>query len=243
TSHSSSSSLDQIRHQELFKTKETVTVTATRSPTSPSAEGTSNERLWPSKCMKSRLHPADRYREISTKPPVRSIEASELASALQYAKSQPLPESDMLFPWIHGVHPENHLQQHFFYGQLGLKPRNSVPQCFRGIMLVKAGGDLSAASLKGSVMPRDILPVGARPGFCPSDPKTGFSIRNFGIQVPKFATVCDIVVYGDGQTTHQEKLELAKRISAAELYIRQTLASNMGNSDDFPVYYTFLVNM
>ena len=52
--------------------------------------------------------------------------------------------------------------------------------------------------------------------FLEIDPKDGFSVRNFQIQACKMATVSDIVVYGDGNTSREEVMKLAKTISQAQ---------------------------
>lgn len=88
--------------------------------------------------------------------------------------------------------------------------------------VVKAGSDLSKARLKGAIMPEELLTPESLAGqtsdarFIDSDPRDGFSVRNFQIQVPKMATVSDIIVYGDDDSNPDDVTALAKRISYAQ---------------------------
>lgn len=184
-------------------------------------------------CMPSRLYPPDDYRLISEAPPVRAVDAATVAAAINHTATQPLPSPDEVFPWAHGLHPDNHIQLTFFYARK--KSTRKVPTCFRCITIVKVGGDLNSSKLKGAVLPDDILPKDDQPGFLNLDPRDGFCVRNFQIQVGKFATVSDIIVYGDDNTRKEEINEVAERISAAQLYFRSRA------SRDFPIYSTFVV--
>src|SRR5690606_16823280 len=107
--------------------------------------------------MASKLYPPTAYPLISKEPAIRGLDASELAAALHFTSSQPLPASESLFPWVHGLHPDNHLQLAIFFGN---GPYNrGIPRCYRGITLVKAGGDMSFSKLRGACAPHEILPV------------------------------------------------------------------------------------
>lgn len=151
-----------------------------------------------------------------------SINADKLAQSLDYLATQPLPSPKQVFPWLHGLHAENQLQLAFFIARK--KSLRRTPKCIRGITLVKAGSDLSHSRLKGAIGPDEILkPLQAsrskqsdEPEFLDSDPKDGFSVRNFQIQACKMATVSDIVVYGDNQTPREDVVRLAKKISRAQ---------------------------
>ncbi|KAI5806756.1 hypothetical protein DFH27DRAFT_356984 [Peziza echinospora] len=184
--------------------------------------------------MSSKLFPPDGYPLISDTPPVRSIDAAGVAAALNHTATQPLPSADEIFPWAHGVHPENHLQVDFFTSR-SKRAVKKAPTSARLITIVKVGGDLSSSKLKGAVSPEEIIQMDGTRGFVLLDPKEGFSVRNFQIQVGKFATLSDIIVYGEESTSRLELDEMAKRISSAQLLFRS-------NAEwEFPVYNTFVV--
>lgn len=48
---------------------------------------------------------------------VRVITPSRLLSVLQWYFSKPLPPTNQMFPWLHGLHPENFTQRQFFVFQ------------------------------------------------------------------------------------------------------------------------------
>jgi dual specificity MAP kinase phosphatase len=94
--------------------------------------------------------------------------------------------------------------------------------------VVKTGGNLSHSKLKGAVAPEEILKVSDEPlgpdddgsvfteDFLNNDPREGFGVRNFHIQVAKMATVSDIVVYADPSATQTEIVSVAMTISRAQ---------------------------
>lgn len=207
-------------------------VTPPASP--PSGLSRSPEEV--SSCMNSLLYPAGDYPSICKSPPVRAIDAAGVAAAMNFSSRQPLPDIENIFPWAHGLHPENTIQLAFFFARK--KSMRRAPTCYRGIVVVKVG-DQSHSRLKGAVAPEEILPPGSTTsGFLNLDPRDGFNVRNFHIQVGKFACLSDIIVYGDNDADQQEVLKVAKRISAAQLYYR---AQYQGNSmREFPIYSTFL---
>ncbi|KAF2816244.1 dual specificity protein phosphatase-like protein PPS1 [Mytilinidion resinicola] len=154
----------------------------------------------------------------SEDPPVWMISAQRLAQALEHISTQPLPNPEQVFPWLHGLHAENQIQLAFFVSRR--KSVRKVPKCIRGITIVKTGGDLSVSKLKGAIAPDELLQgrcmsedAGA---FIEPDPKDGFSVRNFQIQACKMALVSDIIVYGDDKTNPGATIELAKKISRAQ---------------------------
>lgn len=205
-------------------------------PASPHSEQShSSEEV--SRCMSSLLYPADDYPPICKSPPIRAIDAAGVAAAMNFSSRQPLPEIENIFPWAHGLHPENTIQLAFFYARK--KSVRRAPTCYRGVMIVKAG-DQTHSKLKGAIAPEEILPaVSTTSSFLNVDPRDGFNVRNFHIQVGKFACLSDIIVYGDSDTNQQEVLKLAKRISAAQLHYR---AQYQGSSTrEFPIYSTFVV--
>lgn len=100
---------------------------------------------------------------------------------------------------------------------------------------------MSFSKLKGACAPHDILPIDPQiSGFIQSDPPTGYGIRNFQIQVAKFATVSDIVVYGDELSTTEEIMGCAKRIANAQKHFRD-LKSKGDKKGMLPEYNTFVV--
>ncbi|KAI9866841.1 MAG: tyrosine/serine/threonine protein phosphatase pps1 [Trichoglossum hirsutum] len=185
----------------------------------------------------SLLHPPHRYPLLHATPPIYSIEAQDLAAALEHISSQPLPEPKQVFPWMHGLHVENHIQLAFFAARR--KSLRRTPKCIRGITVVKASGDLSTSKLKGAISPQEILPYDqeARPGFLEVDPKEGFSVRNFQIQVGKMAMVSDIVVYGDENTDQGKVYAVAKKIAEAQALGK----ARADNGKDAPLFNTFVV--
>jgi dual specificity MAP kinase phosphatase len=139
-----------------------------------------------------------------------------MAEALEHMATQPLPNPEQVFPWLHGLHSENQIQLAFFSSR-----RRSVrktPRCLRSITLVKTGGNLNTSKLKGAVAPGEILDTDAKdiPSFIECDPRDGFSVRNFQIQACKLAMVSDIIVYGDHKTLPSETVALAQKISKAQ---------------------------
>jgi dual specificity MAP kinase phosphatase len=183
----------------------------------------------------SLLYPPDTFSRVTNSPPIYSIDIVTLAAALDYWASQPLPDPTEVFPWLHGLHPENHLQLGFFTNRR--RSLRRTPQCWRGITIVKVGGDLSTSRLKGAVSPSEILaPSGW--DFIPIDPKEGFSVRNFQIQTAKLATLSDIVVYGQDGVSRKQLLEVAEKIATAQYHWR-----NKNDPDRLlPTYHTFILS-
>jgi len=189
-------------------------------------------------CMASRLYPLEGFACISKLPPVYAIDAAGLADAVNFTSRQPLPDIDQLFPWAHGLHPDNAMQLSFFFARKRAARR--TPTCYRGLVIVRVGRDNNKSKLKGAVMPGEILPLNPHtPGFLSVDPREGFNVRNFQIQVGKFAGLSDIVVYGDGGTDRGEVMRVARRISAAQLHHRTLCVQS--SIRDFPRYSTFVV--
>ena len=201
-------------------------------PASPPAKHLSTQPF-------SKLYPPDRFRKLSDSPPVYSIDALELSAALDHNATQPLPEPKQVFPWLHGLHQDNQIQLAFFIARR--RALRKTPKCLRGITLIKAGGDLSKARLKGAISPYELLsPIASKnPTFFNVDPKDGFSVRNFHIQAAKMAMVSDIVVYKDDETKVDELYGLAKRIAAAQKSYRETCES--GGLEP-AVFNTFVVS-
>ncbi len=165
---------------------------------------------------------------------VYEIDAARIAAAVEHISGQPLPDPAQVFPWFHGLHPNNHIQQAFFIARR--RNLKKTPKCLRGITLVKAGGDLSCSRLKGAIAPEEFLIQGATGGavFKDVDPKEGFSVRNFQIQAAKSAMVSDIIVYGDNE--HEVEI-LAKDVAAAQQAWRE---SHDDKGHELAEYNTFM---
>lgn len=189
----------------------------------------------------SLLSSPSQYERLSDSLPIHALTASELHAALNHIATQPLPDPKDVFPWLHGLHPENHLQLSFFAPRKRYARRS--PRCLRSITIVKAGGDLSHSRLKGAVAPEEIL-LTTKTGqdvaqFVDADPRDGFCVRNFHIQTAKMATVSDIVVYGDEKTSEEEIKRLANRIARAQRAWRNR---DKDADKDHPVFSTFVLS-
>ncbi|KAG9247144.1 hypothetical protein BJ878DRAFT_220197 [Calycina marina] len=162
---------------------------------------------------RSLLYPTENYTPRSLGPyEVYEIDAAGVAAAVEHNAGQPLPDPSQVFPWLHGLHPANHIQQAFFIARR--RNLRKTPKCLRGITIVKAGGDLSRSRLKGAIAPEEFMSRAATgAAFKEVDPKEGFSVRNFQIQAAKFAMLSDVIVYGDDD---MEVRKLAKDIAAAQ---------------------------
>lgn len=162
-------------------------------------------------------YPPDQYcTEYSDDPPIYTITADRMAEALEHMATQPLPNPEQVFPWMHGLHAENQIQLAFFSGRR--KSVRRVPRCIRGITIVKTGGNLATSKIKGAIAPDELLDLTCddAPSFIECDPKDGFSVRNFQIQSCKLAMVSDIIVYGDQKTNPKDTIALARKISLAQ---------------------------
>ncbi len=187
----------------------------------------------------SLLHPADAYPKVSESPPIYSIDSLRLAAALDYLSAQPFPEPKKLFPWLHGLHPNNQVQQAFFIARR--KPLRATPTCFRGITIVKADGDLTKSRLKGALAPDELLSPnnGQNATFLDVDPREGFSVRNFHIQATKMAMMSDLVVYGDEGSPESGAHDVAKRLANAQSAWREKHSSA---GQEIPRFETFVVS-
>ncbi|RJE23579.1 phosphatase [Aspergillus sclerotialis] len=161
----------------------------------------------------SLLYPPDNFTRLPAEYTVYSIDAETLAAALDHLASQPLPDPNHVFPWLHGLHPENQYQLCFFTN----RKRNfqQLPKCWRGITLVKLGGDLTKAKLKGAVAPEEVLSLSDSQFFL-ADPQEGLGIRNFHIQTAKLAPLSDIVIYAEDGLKSKDLLDVAGKIASAQ---------------------------
>lgn len=205
--------------------------------TPPASPPQKNSTLGPS----SVLYPPSKFEKLAEFPPVYSLSAPSLAEAIEHLATQPLPDPKKVFPWLHGLHPENQIQLAFFLARR--KAGRKLPQCIRGISVVKAGGNLSNSKLKGAISPEEILlppsDSEASASFIDIDPRDGFSVRNFQIQACKLSTVSDIIVYGDEATPKDVVMDLARKISHAQ----QTWQEKQISDGDDPMdYHTFVLS-
>jgi dual specificity MAP kinase phosphatase len=161
----------------------------------------------------SLLYPPRTFGKLSKSPPIYSIDAATLSAALDHIATQPLPDPKHIFPWLHGLHSDNRLQLAFFVNRK--RSLRRIPKCLRCLTIVKAGGDLSRARLKGAIGPAEVLAL-ADCNFIEADPPEGFSVRNFHIQTAKLASLSDIVVYGDDSVDRSELMALAKKFALAQ---------------------------
>lgn len=142
-----------------------------------------------------------------------AIDPENVAAAVDHLASQPLPDPNLVFPWMHGLHPENQYQLGFLTNRK--RSLRQLPKCWRGITLVKLGGDLTKARLKGAVSPDEVLALSSSQFFV-ADPQEGLGIRNFQIQTAKLAPVSDIVVYAEDGLNNKDLLDVAVRIACAQ---------------------------
>jgi dual specificity MAP kinase phosphatase len=180
----------------------------------------------PNSQVPSVLHPPTSQVKLLNKPPVFGIDANTLSLALKQQSTTPLPEPQEVFPWLHGLHADNPVQLGFFVAKK--KWLRRTPRCLRAITIVKAGGDLSRSRLVGSVAPDEILSLcdKADKAFLESDPREGFSVRNFHIQAAKMAKVSDIVIYGDETTDQRIIKSVAERTSTVQRRWRKEIEAS-----------------
>ena len=191
----------------------------------------------PSKAT-SLLYPPQAHLKLLNSPPIYGLDAKSLADALDHHASQPLPNPNSVFPWLHGLHSENHIQLAFFVARK--KSLRRVPKLLRGITIIKAGGDLSRARIKGSIAPDEILSLcdDSGKGFLDCDPREGFSVRNFHIQAAKLAQVSDVIIYGDDKTDHRIIKSVAERTAVVQRRWKKDLEA-MGQLPE--TYNTFVL--
>ncbi|KAJ5488927.1 hypothetical protein N7539_003817 [Penicillium diatomitis] len=169
----------------------------------------------------------------SESPQVYGIGAETLAKAIHHQAAQPLPDPSQMFPWLHGLHPDNRLQTGFFTNRKrGLR---RTPWCWRGITIVKLGDNLNRARIKGAVTAPEVINPSAR--FLMADPPEGFSVRNFQIQTAKLAAMSDIIIYGEDGDSQSDLLELAEDFVTAQ----QAWRMKHDPAQERPTYNTFVL--
>jgi dual specificity MAP kinase phosphatase len=166
-------------------------------------------------------------------PAVYAIDGDKLAAAIAHRASQPLPDASLMFPWLHGLHRDNQLQLGFFTSRK--RQARHTPKCWRGLTVVKLGGDLSKSRIKGAVSPHEVLAPSSH--FLMADPPEGFSVRNFQIQTAKLAAMSDIVIYAEDDNSHSGLVELANQFAKAQRLWR----TKMDPLEERPTYNTFIL--
>ncbi|KAI9705504.1 MAG: tyrosine/serine/threonine protein phosphatase pps1 [Candelina mexicana] len=185
------------------------------------------------------LYPPETYTKVVDSPPVYSIDGETLAAALEHLSTQALPDPKQVFPWLHGLHPDNQIQLAFFVARR--RSLRRTPKCIRGITIVKVGGDLTISKIKGAIAPEEILSNewGSDGIFLEANPMEGFSVRNFQIQASKMAMVSDIVVYAEDETHNNEMNRLAQRFANAQKIMRESAEPD---GKEAPVFSTFVLS-
>ena len=183
----------------------------------------------------SLLYPPDGFLRISypPAPTVYGIDAVTLSEALDHQASQPLPDPALMYPWLHGLHPDNRLQLGFFSNRK--RAQRKPPKCWRSITVVKLGSDLTKARIKGAVCANEVISPSSR--FLMADPPEGFSVRNFQIQTAKVAALSDIVVYAEDGASKSELLALAENFAEAQ----QAWRLKNDPLQERPAYNTFVL--
>ncbi|AEO61418.1 hypothetical protein MYCTH_2311554 [Thermothelomyces thermophilus ATCC 42464] len=185
-----------------------------QEPTTPPPSPGSQE----DQVNRSLLYPPDKYPRVEMgRLSIYELDTDDVAAALDHVARQPLPDASQVFPWLHGLHPSNTVQQTFFMARKRALRR--TPPCLRGITVVKANGELTVSRLKGAIAPHEFLRTGgASAEFLDVDPTEGFSVRNFHIQAAKAAMTSDIIVYGDDDAAVRK---LAWDVAAAQQQWRE----------------------
>lgn len=207
---------------------------STQVVTPPHSPPTNNAPFKPS----SLLHPPHNHRKLLKSPPIYGLDCDSLAQALNHAAGQPLPPPSSVFPWLHGLHPNNQTQLQFFLARK--KSLRKIPKCLREVTIIKAGGDLSRARIKGAVAPDEVLSLcdDDKKGFLDCDPQEGFSVRNFHIQAAKIIQVSDTIIYGDDRTDHRIIRSVAERAAKVQRQWRKELEAQ-GQMPE--TYHTFVL--
>lgn len=176
---------------------------------------------------------------FSNEPLVYSITPDQYAEVENRYSTTPLP-SDVLFPWLHGVDGRSYQQNLFFGVRRSMVPRH------RGLTLVHADeSEPYTCRLINAVLPSEILtPEGAFLNI--TERETYINLRNFKIQVSRYATISDIVVYGQGADKVAQTIAAAQqclrneRLAYIEQVRRQAGSRAVANANDL-VYRVFII--
>ncbi|KAG0213504.1 tyrosine/serine/threonine protein phosphatase pps1 [Mortierella sp. NVP41] len=134
------------------------------------------------------------YPLVNSQPPVRAIDGHQLFELHQKFVTTPLPTKAM-FPWLHGVDGTSNPQNYFF----GIQHHHYAGCTATG---TASGVDLGdGKKLKSSFM---------------HSLSEGINIRNFRIQVPRYALLSDMIIYAKEGEQDLYILQLAKQISTAQ---------------------------
>ncbi|TGJ83082.1 hypothetical protein E0Z10_g5686 [Xylaria hypoxylon] len=193
-----------------------------------------NNHRYDSRRTSSILYPPDQFPRLKLGPvSVFEVDADDVAAAIHHTAKQPLPDPSQVFPWFHGLHPSNHMQQAFFIARKK-KALRKTPCCLRGLTVVKADGNLCESRLKGAISPLEFMRPGVDGEFIEMDPREGFSVRNFHIQAAKTAVTSDIIVYGDDAQVVQS---MGWKIASAQAKWRE---KHRAQGPKLPEYNTFI---
>ncbi|KAI0859372.1 hypothetical protein F4860DRAFT_516020 [Xylaria cubensis] len=193
-----------------------------------------NYRHYDSRRLSSLLYPPDQHPRLrSGSLSLYEIDADDVAAAIHQTAKQPLPDPNQVFPWFHGLHPSNHMQQAFFIARKKRALRKT-PCCLRGLTVVKANGNLCESRLKGAISPQEFMRPGVEGEFVEMDPREGFSVRNFHIQPAKTAVTSDIVVYGEDA---QVVRTVGWKVASAQVKWRE---KHRAQGSRIPEYNTFI---
>lgn len=196
--------------------------------TPPPSPGSEDDRL-----QRSLLSPPDKFTRLDAgRLSLYTISHDDVSAALDHMSRQPMPDPQQVFPWFHGLHPHNQIQQAFFIPRKRVLRR--TPPCLRGITVVKANSDLTKARLKGAIAPHEFMEPGRSAQFLEVDPRDGFSVRNFQIQAAKAAMTSDIIVYGDDEAVVHK---LGWDVAAAQQKWRE---KHEMQRHPLPTYHTFI---
>jgi dual specificity MAP kinase phosphatase len=181
------------------------------------------------------LYPPDRFRKLSKTPPVYSIDSDTLVAALDHLATQPLPDAKQVFPWLHGLHPDNAMQSAFFVNRR--RSLRRLPKCLRALTLISLDDDLTKSRLRGAVSLDEVLaPSGY--DFIDADPPDGFSVRNFQIQTAKMSALSDIIIYAKKGASRSQLLDAAERLSIAQ----QNWRMKNDPAQETPLFNTFVLS-
>ena len=210
---------------------------------------------------------------------IHEINHDEFAAMVKRYYQTPLPPSDVVFPWLHGIRESNVTQRIYFSekrrehsrkyysSNVQDQPKISftkddlidVPKTpdLNGLVIVKVYEEEPDIvdcdfTLRNSISPHEILehkpqdnhnhtkpyakkrntslsldPNDFLPQFKDVDPRSGYSIRNLHIQIAKWATLSDVVLYSVGTPKGNSKLlQFASLISNAQkAHYRRSLAN------------------
>ncbi|ODQ63261.1 hypothetical protein NADFUDRAFT_6814, partial [Nadsonia fulvescens var. elongata DSM 6958] len=219
----------------------------------------------PPPSLSSPLDNAFNYQAVSSDPPVFALSSLIFTQSINHHYSTPLPEVDEMFPWLHGIHEDNFSQRafldplHRFRQEIpangrekyehDLQSHKNVPNQAHGLLLYDDNtsdiqiaynsGDDTIENEMTKETKDDGVPTYSQiylPQFLELDTRQGISLRNFQIQVTKFACISDVIIYcseskGDD---FEQLIDVARLISQAQINFKQAYSLNQD-------YKTFVV--